>query len=278
MPEPASMLERRPRRTIPMLEAATMTLTEAVQKTLQNLMEVQKRSPRTLTNYRRTMSQYLGHVIRDRGLPDDIHSFSRDTVKSFVDELGTYTIGNTILNKLHGLAALRKWCKGRVDGRSRPYLSENPLDIDELPRATSPAVKFLLPAEFDKFLRCIVPPEVDLARALVVDTMIRRLEACEAVVGDLQQVGDNVCLMLAVKGRRTPGEGKVKIDLSAAFAERLIAYLKERRAEAHEPLILNRQGKAWTEAQMTGAFVRIGDKAGVKRLTTSPHTIRHTVA
>jgi site-specific recombinase XerD len=255
-----------------------MTLSDAVHRCLQNLQLVQKRSPRTLSNYGRTMSQYQAYV-QGRALSDDVRNFNTDTVSGFVDYLAEHGRGgSTIHNKIHGLSALKKYLSTKRDGRGKPILSENPCAGFERPDVIQPAVKFLEPEEFQRFLSAPANVSVALARDLLVDTWIRRLEAIEANAGDLKQVGDVVYLSLAVKGRRHGGEQRPSIPLSTEFAERLWQHLQSRQSRSDDPLLLSSSGHRWKEGQLTCAMIRLGAKAGITRITTSPHVLRHTLA
>ena len=255
-----------------------MTLSEAIRQCLIHLQHVEKASPRTLSNYGRTMGQYLT-FLHQHGLDDSPKQFTVERVQEFAGWLGQNgRVGNTIHNKLHGLAALTRWLMARKDGRGKPYLTSDPTKGWQKPKKVDVETDFLYPEDFEKFLGLPLPPYLANARQLIVDTLIRRLEAVEAKVGDLKQIGDAVYLTLQVKGRRQAGAARRSIPLSHEFAERLIKTLREREAGPDDPLIVDRLGDPWTESQLTSAFIRMGIAAGIERVSTSPHHIRHTVA
>jgi len=277
-PAPPRGQSRRTRIFIPHQEAAAMTLSEAIRQCLLHLQHAEKRSPRTLSNYGRTMGQFQTY-LRAQGLDDSPKHFTVEQAKGFAAWLGEHErIGSTIHNKLYGLSALAHWLMDRQDGRGKPYLTVNPTKGWKKPRAVDVETDFMYPEEFDRFLALAVPQYLADARQLLVDTLIRRLEAVEANAGDLKQMGTEVYLTLRVKGRRQEGAARRSIPLSPDLAERLIRTLREREAGPDDPLIVDRTGRRWTESQLTTAFIRLGLKAGVTRVSTSPHCVRHTVA
>lgn len=183
-------------------------------------------------------------------------------------------IPNTILNKIHGLSTLARFLMKRTDGRGKPVLASNPTTQFERPRGNPVETKFLLPDELHRFMVTETYDGLALARAVMLDTGIRCLEAVSAKVGDLRQIGDDWYLAIPVKGRRQAGAEPATIPISASCA----ALLTSRRTTAslEEPLFLNNRGVAFTRSQLTQAMVRLGRKAGITRLTCSPHKLRHT--
>lgn len=193
-------------------------------------------------------------------------------------------VGNTILNKLHALSTLARFLMKQSDGRGRSKLASNPTLGFERPRETKPETKFLHPDELSAFMAAPCEPCLVLARALLLDTGLRCSEAVEANRNDLVQIGGAWHLSLRVKGRRQAGSEPAKIPVSPAVAEAL------RRQENEEvppcarggndrvplPLLVTAAGERFTRSQLTQAMIRLGRRAGIRRLSTSPHKLRHT--
>jgi len=255
-----------------------MTLSQGSQQCLQYIGAVRGYSAATLANYDRTHRQFIAFLVA-RGRIDDPKHFTVETVMEFCSHLGSLKIhANTILNKIHGLSTLARYLMKQTTGRGRPVLASNPTLGFERPREVRPATKFLLPDELAKFLAVPLDPATALARELLVDTGIRCMEACEANVGDLRQLGDAWYVTLQVKGRRQAGGEPASIPLSADCAARVVAAVQARGPQSPTaPLLLTpRSKKRWTRTQLTQAMIRVGRRAGLTRLTSSPHKLRHT--
>lgn len=242
----------------------------------QYLRGVQGYSDATLSNYERTWQQYLAY-LRGQHLSDEVRHFTVETVMGFCDDLASRgAVPNTILNKMHGLSTLARFLMKRPGPGGRPLLAANPTLGFERPRGTTPETKYLYPAELQQFMGCPATSSLDLARRLFLDTGIRCLEAVEANVGDLRQMGGDWYLSIRVKGRRQKGGEPASIPVSPEIAEAIQETWPERDASA--PL-LSADGsgmRRWTRPQLTQAMIRLGQRAGITRLTASPHRIRHT--
>lgn len=252
-----------------------VSLSKGFQECRTYLRGVRGYSDATLSNYERTWGQYLGY-LRERGLTDEARHFTVETTMGFCDWLASKgAVPNTILNKLHGLSTLARFLTKRTDGRGRPVLAANPTLGFERPRQTPVETKFLLPDELARFMVCPAPPGLALVRAVMLDTGIRCLEAVQADVGDLRQIGETWYLAIAVKGRRQAGAEPATIPISSACAALLERDGSITRAR-HEPLFLDSRGRRWQRGQLTSAMIRLGQRAGITRITTSPHRLRHT--
>lgn len=258
-----------------------VSLSKGFQECRTYLRGVRGYSDATLINYERTWGQYLGY-LREQGHADEARHFTVATVMGFCDWLASKgAVPNTILNKIHGLSTLARFLMKRTDGRGRPVLAVNPTLGFERPRQTVVETKFLQPAELAAFLAAPAAPGLDLARLVMLDTGIRCLEAVEASVGDLSTIGDTLYLRLRVKGRRQAGAEPATIPISSACAEllrgRTVALRGETvAAKPDEPLFLTSQGRRFTRSQLTQSMIRLGKRAGITRITTSPHRLRHT--
>lgn len=228
----------------------------------------------TLANYGLTWSQFLGY-LREQGLGDEARHFNVENVMGFCDWLARKgAIPNTILNKIHGLSTLARFLMKRTDGRGKPVLASNPTTQFERPRGNPVETKFLLPDELAQLMAVPCHEGLALARTVMLDTGIRCLEAIEAKVGDLRQIGDDWYLVIPVKGRRQAGAEPATIPISLACAELLTS--RRTAAKSDDPLFPNQYGKPFTRSQLGQAMARLGRKAGITRVSTSPHKLRHT--
>lgn len=249
-----------------------MSLSGSFTRSLQRMRTLEY-SPRTVVNYQRSAEAFL-RFLKDRGHADLPQHFTVENVQDFCDWLaGHDAIGSTIRNKLHGLSCLAELMLGRQTSE-RGALKLNPCLGWKKPKLVKPETKYLNPVELQAFLSVEVPGYLALARALIVDTGMRRLEAVEACVGNLQLVEGAWHVAVRVKGRRQRNAEPESKPVSTDVAEALRSSCEGRGPD--EPLLLNRRGARFTESELTQAFIRIGLKAGITRLTTAPHSLRHT--
>jgi integrase len=248
-----------------------------MQKCLAHLESTRGFSKATTKNYGLTYSQFLA-FLQQRGHKDEPASFNVNSTMDFCDWLAEKGAGsNTILNKLYGLSTLATYLMKRSDGRGKPLLLANPTKGFDRPEPVEPTTFFLFPDELRAFLAVKLPLYINLVRALLVDTGIRRIEAVEANVGDVQEIDGLVYLTVKVKGRRAKNAEPDSKPLSPEVAELVRDALLARGMPApEEPLLTGFNGKRWTESALTCAFIRIGELAGITRMTTSPHRLRHT--
>lgn len=257
-----------------------MTLTKSIRETLEFMAVVRKSSRDTVETYGRSLDGYHTY-LKGQHLEDSPKSFTQQTVQGWIIDLGKRNAaGSTIINKLSALAAMHAYLKTQVDGRGRAIFakddSDSPMKNLEKPPQDPVETLFLYPDELKAFLEVEVGPELTLVRALVCDCFIRRVEVMEANVGDLKTVNGEVHLSIRVKGRRGKGKQRCQVPISAELAPVLLASIEGRDLAA--PLLVDRTGRRWSRSQLSSAFIRIGQKAGLTRVSTSPHKIRHTIA
>lgn len=256
-----------------------MRLSKAFQDALQYYGAVKGFSRATLANYERTGHQFIAY-LRARDLDDSVKHFTSDVVMDWCLAMGALqppAKANTVLNKINGLSTMARHMLKRKDGKGRPLLAANPTTGFDRPSQVQVETKFLYPDELQRFLRAECPVWVSIARELFLDTGIRVAEACEANVGDVQKVEGVVYLTLAVKGRRHAGQEPASIPLSATCAESIEQSLLRRGVPMGEdPLLVDGLGQRWRPTQLGMAMHRLGLAAGIRRLSTSPHKLRHT--
>lgn len=253
-----------------------MTLSRAMSEYLRHRSVYQRSSPGSIEQYERTYRMFLGFV-QSRGLSDDARSFTADAVREWGLSESERGVGpRTLVSRFGALSALAEYMVRLKDGRGRPLLAANPMREVEWPRYQKPESKFLHPDELRAFLAVPVAPAEAIARDLFLDTMCRVSELANASVGDIEgpdRVGGYE-LRLRVKG----GAEK-RVPLSPAVADALQAHLLSRAAvQRTAPLLVNSRGQRWTRTGLSQLMVRIGYKAGIKRLSTSAHKLRHTGA
>jgi site-specific recombinase XerD len=272
-----------------------MMFSQAIRDCLKNLDDVKQSSPATLSNYDRTYQQFRAY-LREHEFADDCRHFTVETVSGFIGDLKQRgCVANTIHNKRHALSTLAKFMCKRKDGRGRPLLTENPALLSEAPPESTPETKYLYEDEMELLMATPCSDELALARFVFADSWIRRQELVEANVGNLIVEDRQHFLKIQVKGRRRKGEAPQKIALSKVCAKKITDALAARgprlrdvtrnadtipttRPQDNEPLFVNEQGKRWTVSQLTNAMIRLGKKAGIRRITSSPHRIRHAAA
>jgi len=250
------------------------SLSRCFERCEQFLVGVRGYAPDTVANYQRTWGEFLRFVM-DRGALNEARAFTAQNVQDYLAMLGRKgRHPNTMLNRLYGLATLARFMRQQRDGRGRPLLEEDPTKGFDRPREVKPATKFFRPDELQAWLAAPAYEGESLARALMVDTGVRCLEVCLANVRDLAQTANGWVLTIPVKGRRQAGAEPAVIPVSADVAEALTKACSARAPE--EPLIVDVKGKRFRRTQLTQAMIRLGRKAGIQRLSTSPHKARHT--
>jgi len=254
-----------------------MRLSEGSRELLHYLVTVRGYAGDTISNYGRTHDQFLA-FLRAQGLADDARHFTSENVFAFCSDLGQRGIaGNTIINKLHGLRALALYLMKRKDGRGGPVVKADPTRGFEWPKEVTPTTGFLYPVELSLLMALPLDPETALLREVLVDTGIRALEACEANVDDMREVDGTVYLTLRVKGRRGQNQEPASIPLSAPVAEALRVHITSRPAIGPDsPLFVTPAGVRYKRTQLSQLFIRLGKRAGITRISTSPHKLRHT--
>lgn len=253
-----------------------MLLSKSFQDALQYLGSVRSYSAATLSNRERAGSQFIA-FLRSTGQPDDVRSFNVDTVMDFGVFLGKQGCHpNTINNKLDALSSFARYLLKRKDALR--FIQVDPTKAFERPAPVKVETKFLYPDELVKFMAVETSPEGALAREVFVDTGIRVAEACEANVGDLQEVDGVVYLTIAVKGRRQRHAEPASVPLSATCAEIVKSVIAARvpKPKADAPLLLDLHGRRWNRTQLSIYMARLGERAGITRVSTSPHRLRHT--
>jgi site-specific recombinase XerD len=273
-----TVVQRRPRVAIPTLgEDVTMKLTTAGRECLQYLAAVRGYAPATIATYDRTYSQFYA-FLRAHNIGDEPKHFTVENVMAFCSDLGSRgVVSNTILNKLHGLSTFAEYLMKRTDHRGHPVIPSNPTRGFERPKEQQAETKFLYPQELVQFMAVEVDENTALMREVLVDTGIRAGESVDANVGDLQDVDGTIYLTLRVKGRRGANQQPASIPLSAECAESVRGSLMRRNdPPADAALLIDRVGHRFTRTQLTCLFIRLGQRAGITRLSTSPHKLRHT--
>lgn len=231
----------------------------------------------TADNYGRTYAQFSS-FLRERGLPDHTRHFTSDQVFAFCEALGHRGMsGNTIVNKLNALRSLGAYLLKRKDGRNAPAILMQPTAGFDWPKMTQCVTSFLYPPELAALMALPLDPETSLLRAVLAETGIRALEACEACVGDVKELEGATYLTLKVKGRRGGHQEPASIPLSEGTAALVRAQTATRCVNGPEtPLFLTRTGRRYKRTQLSQLFIRLGQRAGITRVSTSPHKLRHT--
>ncbi len=253
-----------------------MTLSKAMSEYLRHRAVYQRSSPGSIEQYDRTYRMFLAH-LRSKGLPDAPGSFTSDTVREWGLTEGERGVGpRTLATRFGQLASLADHMMKLKDGRGRPLLVAHPVRELERPRFQKPESKFLHPDELKAFLGVPAETHLNLARDLLLDTMLRVSEAVNANVGDIEGPDGNDRYLIVV---RVKGGQEKRVPLSPVIADSLRDSLLARGAvERTAPLLVNARGQRWTRQGLSQAMTRLGHKAGIKRFAVSAHKLRHTAA
>ncbi len=262
------------RSLFPTLQPDTMKLSRLCSDALFHLGTL-GRSKHTIASYEVAFDQFRRHVTERLGLPDEAKHFTDSACSSFMDALHQAGANpNMIRLRLSALAGLAKYGATQRDGRGRRVVAENPMAGLERPRRRKPAEKFLTPAELRAFLAVPLPYEQAVARAVLMDTGLRRAELCGANVGDLAEVEGHALLTVRVKGGSA-----TTVPLSPAIAQLVQGWLIHRGMPAPEdPLFMQARGRErLTPSSLCHLTLRIARQAGITRLKVTPHVVRHTL-
>lgn len=253
-----------------------MTLSKAMSEYLRHRAVYSRSSPGSIEQYDRTYRMFLAH-LRHSGAPDVPRSFTSDAVREWGLVEGERGVGGrTLASRFGHLSSLAGYLVRLRDGRGRPLLVENPVQGLEKPRFDRPESKFLHPDELRAFLAVPARPFENVARDLLLDTMLRVSEAVNANVGDVEGPDGDSRYLLAV---RVKGGKEKRVPLSPPMASELQGYLLARGAvERSLPLLVNSRGQRWTRTGLSQLMVRLGKRAGIARFPVSAHKLRHTGA
>jgi integrase/recombinase XerD len=241
-----------------------------------------KYSPATLERYQRTWGQFVAY-LKAQGLDNDVRSFTDEHIQAFTDGVLAAGIGpNTVVTMLHALSTLAEvGLQAKVGGKFA--LQRNPTKGFEWPVYEPKETAYLLPAELRAFYAVELEPRERLARDLLIETGLRASELCRANVEDLHVVVGKAYLGVIVKGRRSR-QRHYDMPISDPLAHQIVDVLQvDGRwpitggpGEA-TPLLIDRVGDRYNRLQLTKLMIRIGHHAGITRLSTSAHKVRHTL-
>lgn len=198
------------RRAIPSaLLPGDMTLSTAAEHYLQYRAAKLAATPASVEQYRRAYRTFLAY-LREAGLPDTAKSFTKQTLAGWEAAERGHGVGpRTIASRLGMLTSLGDFLMEQIDGRDRPMLTENPAKGYKRPTYRRGAVGFLYSGELTAFLSVERPRGESLVRDVLLDTMLRVSELCEANVSDFVETEPGRhYLTVQVKGHRAQGAQK----------------------------------------------------------------------
>ena len=225
----------------------------------------------------RGVDQFRTYLSR-HGYSDDVRSFTTANCLGFTQDLaGRGVKPNTIVCKLSALSKLAQFGMRMPGRRGRQVLIENPTRGFEWPAWQAVETHYLHPDELGAFLAAERPLNEHVARAVLLEMGIRVSEACALNVGDISEMAGSVVLAVRMKGRKRSGAEPTRLPVSRELAGILRDYLLARGMPGPvEPLLVDRRGTRWTRSGLTQLMQRIGKAAGITRLVTSAHRLRHT--
>ncbi|SRR6266446_622776 len=262
-----------PRISIPAVPAATIVRWSSLYADTLAHLAALGRSQHTILNYENAYRQFAAYLFALK-LDDEAKHFTEERVLGFMGWLHQHGAGpNTVNARLCALQAVSKYGAKVRDGRGRPVVPVDPLTDLERPRHKRPAEKFLLPQELHAFLALDRPLRDHVARALLMDTGLRRAELCRASFCDLFEIQGTTLLQVLVKGGET-----VQVPLSPEIATLLFEWRLARNVpDVGEPLLIDHTGARYAPSAFGALIVRLGRAAGITRLLVTPHVIRHTL-
>jgi integrase len=231
-------------------------------------------SENTVRNYDTVTRQFLGYVLQVLRLPDDLASFNGKTMASFVQFLaanGRQTA--TRAQKVSVLKMFGAYLMRQEDGRGGYLLDVNPADrIEKIRRVKQPRPHLNEP-DLIKFLLVDLPQAQDVARLLLVSTVLRASELCRLNVEDLVgNATDGYGLKVLLKGRRYK-----TIALPTDVGDHLMAWFESRgKLKGEDPILVNNSGQRYRRTTLSELYTRIGRAAGVKTRVAS-HIFRHSL-
>jgi site-specific recombinase XerD len=230
-------------------------------------------SPRSEECYDMAHRQYVAFLI-GQGQPDDVRSFTPETVDAFATYLKENGRKASSINvKLAALKSLGDFGVKTKDARGKYILAENPLARVYRPKRERPAEKYLSKDEVRLLLTAACPAPVRLAVDMLVDTALRASELAHANVEHLRLDGERVLLAVRVKGGRHR-----EIMLGAEVSHRLLESLRFREAKPTDPLLVNEKGERYTRTTLSEAVLRLAKRVGITRILVRAHVLRHSVA
>lgn len=160
-------------------------------------------------------------------------------------------------------------------------IEETPLKNVKAPRVPNDQVQPFTAGQILELLsaaRQSRTPERDTAIiSLLADTGMRVSELCGLTVGDFDRMGGE----LSVLGK---GNKRRQVYMGAAARRALWRYVETDRKHAQpgEPLLVgvggNRRGTGMTPSGVFWVVQAVGEKAGIRGIRCSPHTLRHYFA
>lgn len=224
-------------------------------------------SPKTLDWYGMIGRRFV-RIQAQCGLEPALDAVTTAHARGFVvalQEAGLAPI--SVAGFVRGLKVIFGWCA-----------AEGLIDDDPLRRLTNPRVpRRLIPTLSEDQLSRLLGAASARDRLLItilLDTGLRVSELADLRLGDLIAEG-----FLRVRGK---GNKERLVPLGSVTHRRLAEYIKRDRprpiAAFVDHLFLARDGRPMTAVAVKHAFRRIGARAGLADVRTSPHTFRHTFA
>ena len=232
---------------------------------------------------------YLEGFLRSEGLPTDVTRIGPREIRAFILYLqqkrrfSGHTFnktqdrglsGHTINCYLRSIRAFWSWLV------SEEIIEANPLSRVKIPKPPKKVIVTFSDRQLEQLLNGINTSTADgyWDQAIILtllDTALRVSELANIRLDDLRLEEG----LIKVMGK---GGKERFIPIGKSIQRILWRYINKYRAEPATPncdfLFLTADGRAMTKDRIDKKMSRYGEKAGIKGIRCSPHTLRHTAA
>ena len=246
------------------------------------LLDCQMRnlSPRTIHSYGVYVSDFLKYAEGEHGITE-IREVTPDIIKRWmVAQMDRGVAAITVAGRYTDLHSFFGYLQ------REGILEANPIKKVRPPKYTSKIVQTFSEEDIRRLLGALDRTRFfgvrDYALILtLLDTGLRASEACGLTAGDVDLV-DGSLKVAEGQGRHIKGRRERIVAVGNRVRRELSRYLMEREKHfkdcPNDWLFPSRDGTRLNKDSLRRIIARIGKKAHLKNVRTSPHTFRHTYA
>lgn len=231
--------------------------------------DAQNLAPNTLSFYHYRFAAFIRYLT-ERGLTLALAELTPQSIRDFlVSERQRVSEGTAARSYI----ALRVFCSFLVE---EGYLVDDPMATVKKPKVTRKLIPTFTAAQMDAMLQACGSDFIGCRDRTIIyvlfDCGLRVSELCGIRLHDIEW--SNHTIRVTGKGSK---ERIVRFGEGSAVA--LQIYLAEREQVATTPMIfVTRHGQGMNRQGVYRALKACGERAGVKGVRISPHTLRHTCA
>jgi len=233
--------------------------------------------------------RYFEEFLRSEGLPTDVGRIGRHEIRAFILHLQRKRCfsghplnktqerglsGHTINCYVRSIRAFWSWLV------SEEIIQENPLERLKIPKAPKKVIPTFSDLQFEQLLNGIDASTAEGYRdqaiiLTLLDTAVRVSELVNIRLDDLWLEEG----LIKVMGK---GGKERLVPIGKSIQRILWRYINKYRAEPAIPncdfLFLTTHGRPMTKDRIDKKMSRYGEKARIRGVRCSPHTLRHTAA